>query len=104
MRPTGGWNPEDPITTDVIAQTLVQLLGYSRRDYGGDFYRTLAVHGINLQKMEVVSNSWLVEFIDNPWEWSKNNPTSPKDPKDPKDPKNPNPKDDKGKGRGHNRR
>ena len=104
MRPTGGWNPEDPITNDVIAQTLVQLLGYSRRDYGGDFYRTLAVHGINLQKMEVVSNSWLVEFIDNPWEWSKNNPTSPKDPKDPKDPKNPNPKDDKGKGRGHNRR
>lgn len=107
MRPEGGWQPDAPITTDVIAHTLVQLLGYSPRAYGGDYYRTLAVHGINLQKMEVVSPTWLTEFIDNPWEWSKNNPTSPKDPKDPKDPKNPTPKgskDDKGKGRGYNRR
>jgi hypothetical protein len=109
MRPTGGWDAEAPITTDIIAQTLVQLLGYNPRAYGagGDFYRTLSVQGINLQKMDAVSSAWLMAFIDNPWEWSKNNPTSPKDPKDPKDPKNPNPKgskDDKGKGRGHNRR
>ena len=109
MRPTGGWDAEAPITTDIIAQTLVQLLGYNPRAYGagGDFYRTLSVQGINLQKMDAVSSTWLMAFIDNPWEWSKNNPTSPKDPKDPKDPKNPNPKgskDDKGKGRGHNRR
>lgn len=109
MRPTGGWDAEAPITTDIIAQTLVQLLGYNPRAYGagGDFYLTLSVQGINLQKMDAVSSAWLMAFIDNPWEWSKNNPTSPKDPKDPKDPKNPNPKgskDDKGKGRGHNRR
>lgn len=109
MRPTGGWDANAPITTDIIAQTLVQLLGYNPRNYGGSFYRTLAVQGINLQKMDVVSNQWLTEFIYNPWEWTKNNPsTSPKDPKnptDPKDPKDPkNPKDDKGKGRGHNRR
>ena len=104
MRPTGGWNPDAPVTTDIIAQTLVQLLGYNPRRYGGDFYRTLNVQGINLQKMDIVTNEWLTLFIDNPWEWSKNNPTSPKDPKDPKNPKPKDPKDDKGKGRGHNRR
>jgi hypothetical protein len=106
MRPAGGWNADAAITTDIIAQTLVQLLGYNPRRYNGDYYRTLAVMGINLTKMDLVSNDWLTQFIDNPWEWSKNHPTSPKDPKDPKDPKNPkkDPKDDKGKGRGHNRR
>ena len=104
MRPTGGWNPDAAITTDMIAETLVQLLGYNARRYNGDFYRTLSIHGINLQKMDLVSNEWLTLFIDNPWEWTKNNPTSPKDPTDPKNPKPKDPKDDKGKGRGHNRR
>ena len=107
MRPTGGWNLDAPVTTDIIAQTLVQLLGYNARGYGGDYYRTLAREGINLQRMPIVSSDWLPAFMDNPWVWSKKNPPSPKEPKNPKDPKDPKPKDtkdDKGKGRGHNRR
>lgn len=107
MRPSGGWSLDTAITSDQIAETLVQLLGYSTRPYGGDPYLTLHVQGINLTKMETISNTWITEFMDNPWQWSKSNPTSPKDPKYPTDPKNPNPKgskDDKGKGRGYNRR
>ena len=107
MRPTGGWNPDAPITSDIIAQTLSQLLGYNPRRYNGDYYRTLAVQGINVPKLDVVGADWLIPFMDNPWEWTKNNPTSPKDPKDPKDGKNPrpkDPKDDKGRGLGHNKR
>ena len=107
MRPTGGWNPGAAITTDIIAQTLSQLLGYSPRRNNGDYYRTLSVQGINVPKLDLVVNEWLMAFMDNPWDWTKNNPTSPKDPKDPKDGKNPrpkDPKDDKGKGRGHNKR
>ncbi len=107
MRPTGGWDVDAPVTSDIIAQTLAQLLGYSPRRYNGDYYRTLSVHGINVPKWDVVTVDALVPFMDNPWEWTKNNPTSPKDPKDPRDGKNPrpkDPKDDKGKGRGYNKR
>jgi hypothetical protein len=104
MRPTGGWNADAPVTSDIIAQTLSQLLGYSPRKYNGDYYRTLSREGIYLQKQDVITSEWLARFISDPWAWSKQNPPSPKDPKDPKDPKNPGPKDDKGKGRGHNRR
>lgn len=107
MRPTGGWNPDAPITSDIIAQTLSQLLGYNPRRYNGDYYRALAVQGINVPKLDVVTTDWLIPFMDNPWDWTKNNPTSPKDPKDPKDGKNPRPKDskdDKGRGRGLNKR
>lgn len=104
MRPTGGWVTDAPITTDIMAETLVQLLGYNARKYNGDYYRTLAVHGINLQKTDLVSNEWITLFIDNPWQWTKSNPTSPKDPTDPKNPQPKDSKDDKGKGRGHNRR
>lgn len=107
MRPKDGWNPSAPITTDIIAQTLVQLLGVSPRKFNGDYYRTLVREGINLPKLDIVTNEWLAAFIDNPWRWSKSHPPSPKDPRDPKDPKDPkpkDPKDDKGKGRGHGRR
>jgi hypothetical protein len=104
MRPTGGWDADAPITTDMMAETLVQLLGYNARKYNGDYYRTLAIHGINLQKMDIVTPEWITLFIDNPWEYTKNNPTSPKDPTDPKNPRPKDSKDDKGKGRGHNRR
>lgn len=100
MRPSGGFQPDAAITTDIMAETLIQLLGYNTKPYDGDYYYTLAVHGINLQKTDVVSATWLTEFLDNPWRWSKNNPTSPKDPKDPY----PKGTDPKGKGRGYNRR
>jgi hypothetical protein len=107
MRPTGGWQPDAPITSDIIAQTLVQLLGYSPRKYNGDYYRTLAVEGVNVPRLDVVTNEWLASFMDNPWRWTKSNPPSPKDPKNPKDPKDPkpkDPKDSKPKDRGHKRR
>jgi|SwirhisoilCB1_FD_contig_31_14066660_length_705_multi_15_in_0_out_0_1 hypothetical protein len=111
MVPTGGWDahPESaPVTTDIIAQTLSQLLGYNPRKFNGDYYRTLAYEGLYLQKLPIVTNEWLNGFMDNPWRWSKDNPPSPKDPKNPKDPKDPKPKDPKhghdNKDRGHNKR
>ena len=105
MNPEGGWHPAAPITTDIIAQTLVQLLGYNARKSNYDYYRTLAIQGINLQPMTAVNNEWFSAFMDNPWHWSKANPPSPKDPKDPKDPKPKDPKhDNKDKDRGHKRR
>ena len=111
MVPTGGWKPDAAVTTDIIAQTLSQLLGYSPRKFGGDYYRTLAYEGLYLQKLPLVTSEWLAGFMDNPWRWSKAHPPSPKEPKnphDPKDPKDPKPKDpkhdNKDKDRGHNKR
>src|SRR5882672_7552483 len=49
MVPTGGWKPDAPVTTDIIAQTLSQLLGYNPRKFNGDYYRTLAYEGLYLQ-------------------------------------------------------
>src|SRR5688572_30106231 len=40
MRPDGGWNPDAAITTDSIAQTLFQVLGYNPRKFCGDYFRT----------------------------------------------------------------
>jgi|SwirhirootsSR2_FD_contig_101_47724_length_736_multi_3_in_0_out_0_1 hypothetical protein len=108
MRPTGGWNPDAPITTDIIAQTLSQLLGYNPRKFNGDYYRTLAYEGLYIPMLPEVTNEWLASFMDNPWRWSKKNPPSPKEPKDPKDPKDPKPKDpkhgNKDKDHGHKHR
>jgi hypothetical protein len=108
MNPSGGWHPDALLTTDVMAQTLVQLLGLNPRKLNGDYYRTLARDGINLVPMTgAVSLDFLRPFMDNPWHWSKANPpspTKPKNPKDPKDPKPKDPKDDKDKGHGHKRR
>ena len=108
MNPSGGWRPDAPLTTDVMAQTLVQLLGLNPRKQNGNMYITLARDGINLQPITgTVSLEFLRPFMDNPWHWSKQNPpspTKPKNPKDPKDPKPKDPKDDKDKDHGHKRR
>jgi hypothetical protein len=108
MNPQGGWQPNALLTTDVMAETLVELLGLNPRKQNGNYYLTLARDGINLQPVVgTVSLDFLRVFMDNPWHWSKENPpspTKPKNPKDPKDPKPHDPKDHKDKDHGHKRR
>jgi hypothetical protein len=96
MNPQGGWQPDALLTTDVMAETLVELLGLNPRRLNGNYYLTLKVDGINLQAMTgPVSLEFLRPFMDNPWHWSKDNPQSPTKPKNPKHPHDPKPEDPK---------
>src|ERR1044071_9445073 len=48
IEPTGGWQPGSSLSSDALAQSLVQLYGLNARKYGGDYYRTLERAGIHV--------------------------------------------------------
>src|SRR5689334_20837230 len=47
---TVNWSPNDVLTSDQVAVTLVQLYGLNPRKYGGDYYKNLEREGINIPK------------------------------------------------------
>ena len=64
--PTGGWKPTSKLSSDVLAQSLVQLYGLNPRKYGGDYYRILEREGIVIDHSSSVSGEALASLIDNP--------------------------------------
>src|SRR5262245_18022287 len=64
--PTGGWKPSAKLSSDVLAQTLVQLYGLNPRKYGGDNYRILEREGIVIDRAAAVTGESLAALIDNP--------------------------------------
>lgn len=99
MDPSGGWSPNSALTSDQLAQSLVQLYGLSSRKYGGDNYKTLEREGINIAKGTTeVSRGALAGLVDDfgfqsrtainaKSKNTKNNPKPPKPPEGPKPPK-----------------
>lgn len=96
MDPSGGWNPSSALTSDQLAQSLVQLYGLNSRKYGGDNFKTLEREGINIsQGASEVSRSALAGLVDDFGfqsrtaiiAKSKNTKKDPKAPKPPKPPK-----------------
>ena len=64
--PTGGWKPASKLSSDVLAQSLVQLYGLNPRKYGGDYYRILEREGIIIERGATVSGEAFASLIDNP--------------------------------------
>jgi hypothetical protein len=64
--PTGGWNASAKLSSDVVAQSLVQLYGLNPRKYGGDYYRILEREGIVIDRGTTVSGESLAALLDNP--------------------------------------
>ena len=96
MDPSGGWAPSSALTSDQLAQSLVQLYGLNSRKYGGDNFKTLEREGINIsQGATEVSRSALAGLVDDFGfqsrtaiiAKSKNTKKNPKAPKPPKPPK-----------------
>src|SRR5262249_7683508 len=54
------------LSSDVLAQSLVQLYGLNPRKYGGDYYRILEREGIVVDHSSAVSGESLASLIDNP--------------------------------------
>jgi len=64
--PSGGWKPSGKLSSDVVAQSLVQLYGLNPRKYGGDYYRILEREGIVIDHSASLSGEALASLIDNP--------------------------------------
>lgn len=83
--PAGGWKPSAKLSSDTLAQALVQLYGLNPRKYGGDYYRILEREGIVIDRSPSVSGEALAGLIDNPVVALKSlqvagSPTSPNKP------------------------
>lgn len=64
--PAGGWKPSSKLSSDVVAQSLVQLYGLNPRKYGGDYYRILEREGIVIDHSAGLTGEVLASLIDNP--------------------------------------
>lgn len=64
--PAGGWKPSSKLSSDVLAQSLVQLYGLNPRKYGGDYYRILEREGIVIDRTAAVTGEALASLLDNP--------------------------------------
>ena len=64
--PSGGWKATAKLSSDVLAQSLVQLYGLNPRKYGGDYYRILEREGIVIDRSASVSGEALASLLDNP--------------------------------------
>ena len=60
------WNTKGKLSSDVVAQSLVQLFGLNPRKYGGDYYRILEREGIVIERSSTVSSESLAALVDNP--------------------------------------
>jgi len=83
--PTSGWKPSAKLSSDILAQSLVQLYGLNPRKYGGDYYRILEREGIVIDRSATVTGETLAALIDNPVVALKSlqvagSPTSPNKP------------------------
>src|SRR5215470_3770288 len=83
--PTGGWKPSAKLSSDILAQSLVQLYGLNPRKYGGDYYRILEREGIVIDRSATVTGETLAGLVDNPVVALKSlqvagSPTSPNKP------------------------
>ncbi len=66
MNPTGGWQPGSILSKDVLAQTLVQILGVNGRKVGQDYARILErTYGIVLPASSQIGRTDFVPLIDN---------------------------------------
>jgi hypothetical protein len=66
IEPTGGWKTTTKLSSDVLAESLVQLYGLNPRKYGGDSYRILEREGIVIDRNSSVSGEYLAGLLDNP--------------------------------------
>ncbi len=66
IEPVGGWRPAARLNSDVLAQSLVQLLGLNARQYEGDYYKPLLRGGVLIEKSESVSAETLATLISDP--------------------------------------
>src|ERR1043166_1974131 len=66
IEPTGGWPPGSSLSSDALAQSLVQLYGLNARKYGGDYYRTLERAGIHVDPSAAISSESLAALVSNP--------------------------------------
>ena len=64
--PTGGWKPGSVLTSQVLAQSLVQLFELNPRNYGGDPFRILEREGILIDRTRKVESDKLASLLDNP--------------------------------------
>ena len=60
------WTAKAKLSSDVLAESLVQLYGLNPRKYGGDFYRILEREGIIIERSSSVSNEALAALVDHP--------------------------------------
>jgi hypothetical protein len=61
-----GWDTKAKLSSDVLAQSLVQLYGLNPRKYGGDYYRILEREGIVVERNASISSEALAALVDNP--------------------------------------
>jgi hypothetical protein len=66
LEPAGGWKGSASLSSDVLAETLVQLYGLNPRKYGGDNYRNLERNSIVLERGSTITVDDLAALIDNP--------------------------------------
>jgi len=66
IEPAGGWKTGAKLSSDVLAESLVQLYGLNPRKYGGDYYRILEREGIVIERTSNVSGEYLAGLLDNP--------------------------------------
>lgn len=64
MNPEGGWQAESVMTTDALAQVMVQLFGLNPKKFGGDLKKNLLREGIVLPDSATVSRVDLMSFVD----------------------------------------
>ena len=66
MEPVAGWKATAQVSSDILAQTLVQLFDLNPRKFGGDFYRILERDGIVIGRAKSITSEYLAALIDNP--------------------------------------
>jgi hypothetical protein len=66
MNPAGGWSANSAVSANIVAETLVQLLGLNPNKFGRDYLRNLDSEGIHIDANSVVTASLLASLLDQP--------------------------------------
>lgn len=64
MNPDGGWQADAVMTTDALAQVMVQLFDLNPKKFGGDMKKNLLREGIVLPESPTVTRLSLMAFVD----------------------------------------
>lgn len=66
MKPAGGWSTNTPMSADVVAETLVQLMGLNPSKFNSDFFRNLDSQGIHVDRNGIVTTGFIAALLDHP--------------------------------------
>ena len=63
LNPNGGWKPNNPLTAQLVAQTLVQLIDLNPRKFNGNYFKILEREGIIIPRGGKITNAWLARVF-----------------------------------------